>query len=111
VLPEVELTDTTQATSDHWFYRDEHLFIDLRHRVVVLDNKILNLSRMEYLVLSVLVERAGVVVPRPVLLVLTRAVDMHIRQLQRRLGEYASLYIERVVGIGYRFRPAFLPRE
>ena len=91
--------------------RDEHLFIDLRHRVVLLDNKTLNLSRMEYLVLELLVQRAGAVVPRLILLVLTRAIDMYIRRLQRRLGKYAGLYIERVVGIGYRFRPAFLPRE
>ncbi len=34
----------------------------------------------------------------------TRTVDVHIRQLRKKLGPPAASYIETVVGVGYRFR-------
>jgi DNA-binding response OmpR family regulator len=41
------------------FYRDKHLFVDLRNEVVMLDLKILTLTHMEYRLLALLVEHAG----------------------------------------------------
>jgi DNA-binding response OmpR family regulator len=104
----LELTVTRPETSNQRFYVDQHLFVDLYYQVVLLDSKILNLTRMEYLLLVLLMQYGGEVVPRPILMIVTRAVDMHIRKLQKKLR--ARQYIERVVGIGYRFRPSLLPR-
>jgi DNA-binding response OmpR family regulator len=104
----VELTEARPETSNQRFYLDGHLFVDLCHQVVQLDGKMLNLTRMEYLLLVLLVRHGGEVVPRPMLLAATRTADMHIRRLQKKLG--AGRYIERVVGIGYRFRSALSRR-
>jgi len=90
---------------DEQYYRDEHLSVDLRDRVVILDGQILILTRTEYRLLARLVENAGKVVPRPILLMLTPTVDVHLWRLRRKLGAYADRYIETVGGAGYRFRP------
>ena len=99
-------------------YRDEHLIVDLVRQVVTLDSEILALTRIEYRLLAVLVERAGQVVPRTVILTQvwgslpeprTRTLDVHMRGVRRKLGPYAAHYIETVVGVGYRFKP-FQPR-
>ena len=37
------------------FYRDEHLFVSLRDRLVILDSRILTLSPLEYRLLALLV--------------------------------------------------------
>jgi len=90
---------------DEQYYRDEHLSVDLRDRVVILDGQILILTRTEYRLLALLVEHAGEVVPRPILLMLTPTVDVHLWRLRRKLGVYADRYIETVPRVGYRFRP------
>ena len=66
------------------FYRDGHLLVDLRDRVVMLDSQILTLTRTEYRLLALYV---------------------HLRRLRKKLGVYADQYIETVCGTGYRFRP------
>ena len=82
-------------------------------QLVILDGETVTLTRMQYRVLALLVQHAGEVVPRPtlsmqiwghVLAASSRAVDIHIRGLRRKLGVYGGMYIETVVGIGYRFR-------
>jgi DNA-binding response OmpR family regulator len=93
------------------FYRDEHLFVDLLTQVVTLDSEILALTRMEYRLLALLVTRAGEVVPRSILLKLTGPLDVHLWRLRKKLGKYGNQYIEAVTGVGYRFRPAVLPRN
>jgi DNA-binding response OmpR family regulator len=95
-------------------YRDEHLHVDLRQQLVILDGQILTLTRQEYRLLALLVEHAGEVVPRAILLMRvwgyapdmrTRTLDVHIRWLRKKLGMHAGQYIETVVRVGYRFRP------
>jgi DNA-binding response OmpR family regulator len=44
---------------DEQFYRDDHLFVHLRHEVVMLDGEAITLTRMEHRRLAVLVEHAG----------------------------------------------------
>jgi len=66
---------------DEQYYRDEHLLVDLRGRVVVLDGQILTLTRTEYRLMALLVEHAGEIVPRPILLMLTPTVDAHLWRL------------------------------
>ena len=94
------------------FYRDEQLFVDLRQQVVILDGEIVRLTRMEYRLLAVLVEHAGEIVPRTVILtelwgreIRTRRLDMHVSGLRRKLASYDDQCIETVVRVGYRFRP------
>jgi DNA-binding response OmpR family regulator len=92
--------------------------VDLRQQLVKLCGLTLTLTRKEYSLLALLVEHAGEVVPRAIMLTElrlslrethTRALEVHIGWLRRRLGVYAD-HIETVTGIGYRFRP-FLPRH
>jgi two-component system phosphate regulon response regulator PhoB len=99
---------------DQSFYRDEHLFVDLCQPVVILDCETVRLTPMQYRLLAVLVEHAGVVVPRPTLALWvwgrelgprSNMLDKHIRGLRRKLGVYADQYLETVIGVGYRFRP------
>ena len=103
---------------DQQFYRDEHLFVHLRHRMVMLDGQAITLSPMQHRLLALLVEHAGVVVSRASILAQIwghrpetqpRTVDVHLNLLRRRLGTYADHYLETVIGVGYRFRPAFPP--
>jgi len=60
---------------------------------------------MEYRLLALLVQRAGEVVPRVILLTVTPMVDAHLWRLRKKLGKYAYQYIQTVYGTGYRFRP------
>ena len=95
------------------FYRDEHLFVDLRQQVVILNGQTLTLRPLEYGLLALLVENAGKVIPRAILLsqiwgyapgMRTRTVEIHVRRLRKKFGIY-SQHIETVVGVGYSFRP------
>jgi DNA-binding response OmpR family regulator len=99
---------------DQPFYRDEHLFVDLRQQVVILDGEPVRLTRMQYLLLALLVERVGEVVTRAMIFTHIWGyspkkgqlrVAAHIHGLRRKLGVYADHYIETVYGVGYRFRP------
>jgi DNA-binding response OmpR family regulator len=93
--------------------------IDFAQCVALLDGGRLTLTRKEYDLLAMLVEHAGEIIPRQVLLmqvwgysgdVKTRTLDVHIRRLRRKLGRFAELYIETIFGIGYRFQPYHAPR-
>ena len=81
------------------------------HRVFSEGDEV-DLTRLEYRLLEVLLERRGRVQTRRQLLqavwdtnaaIETRTVDMHVARLRTKLGEAASL-LETVRGIGYRFR-------
>jgi two-component system, OmpR family, alkaline phosphatase synthesis response regulator PhoP len=77
------------------------------------------LTRKEYDLLALLVQHAGEIIPREALLlrvwgysseIRTRTLDVHIRRLRKKLGNYADRYIETIFGIGYRFQPFHAPR-
>jgi DNA-binding response OmpR family regulator len=81
-------------------------------RVVVADREVL-LTRREFDLLTDLMRHRGRVRTREKLLedvwgythtAETRTVDVHIRQLRKKLGEATGEMIETVVGVGYRFR-------
>ena len=95
-------------------YRDAHLTIDFHNQVATLDSHPMTLTRKEYELLALLVRYAGVIVPRAELLmrvwgystqIRTRTLDVHIRHLRKKLGPYASRYIETIFGVGHRFQP------
>lgn len=101
-------------SSEGQLYRDEHLSVDFRQQVAILDNQSLVLTRKEYDLLALLVQHAGDIVRREALLmriwgygadIRTRTLDVHIRRLRKKLGTYADQYIETIFGIGYRFQP------
>ena len=105
---------TTLASASQFRYQDAHLEIDVPGKLTLLDSHRLLLTRKEYALLLLLVENAGEVVPREVLLkrvwgydsgIRTRTLDVHIRRLRKRLGTYSAQYIETIFGIGYRFQP------
>jgi DNA-binding response OmpR family regulator len=85
---------------------------EARRRVLVGgDERVL--TRKEFDLLADLMRRPGRVSTREQLLErvwgydhpgMTRTVDVHIRQLRKKLGEQAAASIETVVGVGYRFR-------
>jgi two-component system KDP operon response regulator KdpE len=49
-------------------FRDKHLIVDLREQLVILDGENVRLTPIQYRLFSLLVDHAGVVVTRPVLL-------------------------------------------
>jgi hypothetical protein len=53
---------------DQPFYRDEHLFVNLRQQLVLLDGQTLRLSHQEHSLLALFVQHAGEIVPRAILL-------------------------------------------
>jgi hypothetical protein len=65
-------------------YRGQRLFVCLRDRLVILDSQILTLT--EYRLLALLVEHAGEVVPRPVLLKLIGQLACFISRSQSGSG-------------------------
>jgi DNA-binding response OmpR family regulator len=95
-------------------YQDSHLDVDFVHRTAALDSVPMKLTRKEYELLALLVEHAGEIVSRQTLLyriwgygeqIRTRTLDVHIRRLRKKLGNYSDQYIETIFGIGYRFQP------
>jgi len=90
------------------------LEVDYVRKQAALDSHRLILTRKEYELLALLVENAGEIVPRPILLqrvwgytneIRTRTLDVHVRRLRKKLGSYSEQYIETIFGIGYRFQP------
>jgi DNA-binding response OmpR family regulator len=105
---------TIPASALPFRYQDAHLEIAVADKLALLDSRRLPLTRKEYDLLVLLVENAGELVPRDVLLmrvwgygseIRTRTLDVHIRRLRRQLGSYGAPYIETIFGIGYRFQP------
>ena len=100
-------------------YEDEHLSVNFGQRQVALDGQRLELRKKEYELFALLVRHAAQVVPREILLrevwgysseVRTRTLDVHVRRLRAKLGDYAEQYIETIFGVGYRFQPFCPPR-
>ena len=108
----MEITQITSNSPSR--YQDAHLEVDFARKSVTLDSRRLVLTRKEYELLSLLVETAGEIIPREVLLmrvwgysnqIRTRTLDVHVRRLRIRLGSYSRQYLETIFGIGYRFQP------
>ena len=86
--------------------------LDLERHRAEIDGKDVTLTALEFRLLTCLVERAGRVQTRDVLLsdvwgletdVETRTVDAHVKRLRRKLGA-AGDAVETVRGVGYRLR-------
>jgi DNA-binding response OmpR family regulator len=95
-------------------YRDPHLEFDWTKGSLAVDSQPVRLTRKEQHLLALLVQNAGEIVPRQVLLarvwgygaeIRTRTLDVHIRRLRKKLTDYGEQYIETIFGVGYRFQP------
>lgn len=87
------------------------LMVDLSKYLVTINQKKINLTTTEFKLLSVLISRPGWVFARQQLLdaiweydrvVLDRTIDVHIRNLRKKLGKYGK-YIKSMRGVGYKF--------
>ena len=109
------MSSRQSAANHNNCYQDLHLTVDFQLQRVQLDGQPLKLTQKEFDLLAILVQRAGELIPRSMLLmtvwgygleIQTRTLDVHIRRLRRNLGSCARQYIETVVGVGYRFQPS-----
>ncbi|MBI3683533.1 MAG: winged helix-turn-helix transcriptional regulator [Acidobacteria bacterium] len=101
-------------------YQDQHLLFDFEHTSAYVDLREIILTRKEHELLALLVENAGEIVPREVLLeriwgygkdIRTRTLDVHIRRLRKKLFPFGDTYIETIFGVGYRFQRYREPRS
>ncbi len=95
-------------------YNDTHLLVDDFKRIAWLDGRPMILTRKEFDLLATLVGNATEIVRREVLMsqiwgysmeIRTRTLDVHIRRLRKKLGQFGDTYIETIFGVGYRFQP------
>jgi DNA-binding response OmpR family regulator len=93
-------------------YRAGKITLDVPRHKVTVGKRTVELTRMEFDLLLILMKRRGRAQSRDRLLedvwdissdVTTRTVDTHIKRLREKLGSAGDL-IETVRGIGYRFR-------
>jgi DNA-binding response OmpR family regulator len=95
-------------------YQDVHMEVDFASASMSVDSRPMALTRKEFELLTLLVQNAGEIITRSILLVRvwgyspsarTRTLDVHIVRLRKKLGAYSDRYIETICGIGYRFQP------
>jgi two-component system alkaline phosphatase synthesis response regulator PhoP len=95
-------------------YQDVHLEVDFASASMSVDSHAMALTRKEHELLTLLVQNAGEIITRNILLARvwgyspsarTRTLDVHILRLRKKLGAYSGRYIETICGIGYRFQP------
>ena len=91
------------------------LTLDENQHTVTIDDQRVVLTYKEYELLRLFLSHPGMAVSREQLLqtvwnteyaVETRTVDMHIRTLRQKLGEYGR-YIETIRGVGYRLEDKY----
>lgn len=86
--------------------------IDREKYSIFIDKDEISLTRKEFDLIYYLANQQGKVINREVLLkevwgediyVVERTVDVHVRKIREKLGDYANI-IETVKGVGYRFK-------
>ncbi len=97
--------------------KDGKIKIDRLKRAASLNEKILDLTKTEFEILSFILERPGIALERRTLLQMIRSdsesvqsstVDKHIESLRKKLGEWGSC-IKTVHGIGYAWEIVTVP--
>lgn len=100
-------TAMAQSSSTKWVYGD--LVIDMSSNRVTVKDKEVPLTKKEFEILALLLQSAPTILTRSEILnkvwsdnefVLDRTVDVHITRLRKKLGDYASLILNRS-GFGY----------
>lgn len=98
------------ASGAHDVLRFGELEVDISAHEVRVDGDLVDLTALEFRLITTLMQRAGRVQSRDQLLddvwgdvsVTTRTVDTHVKRLREKLGD-AARYVETVRGVGYRF--------
>lgn len=101
---------TPVVESERDVLRFGELDVDVAAHEVRVDDEMIELTALEFRLLTTLMQRAGRVQSRDQLLddvwgdvsVTTRTVDTHVKRLREKLGD-AARYVETVRGVGYRF--------
>ena len=102
------LRRTEKRDADAEVFRAGDLAIDVPRMTVTRGDEVLDLTTTEFQLLATLAKHVGRVFTRAQLLdaldaeSFDRAVDAHVKNLRRKLGD--AKYIETVYGVGYRFR-------
>ena len=105
------LRRSDQTPDDHRVLVAGVIELDEARRRVKVDGREVTLTRKEFDLLGDLMSHRGRVLSRSYLLEqvwgydhpgTTRTVDVHVRQLRKKLGPPADDYIDTVVGVGYR---------
>ena len=103
--------DTMQSVKPS--YRDEQMEVDGVRAEVRVNSQKLVLTRKEFELLALLAANEGEILRREELMmriwgysmqIRTRTLDVHIRRLRAKIGEYGEPCIETVFGVGYRFQ-------
>ncbi len=111
VLRRKEGTETPAETASD-VIQIEGMEINVPNYTVKIGNEEIFLPKKEFETLVYLARHRGRVISRDALLnavwgenvvVVDRTVDVHIRKIREKLGEYGD-YIETVKGVGYRFK-------
>lgn len=114
------MTESLRTLNEDQFYRDGHLLVDFCRKTATLDSRMLMLTHKEYCILELLVQHAGRIVSRDMLLkqiwgseeaTQTRSLDVHIQRLRKKLGEHGRPYIQTIFGTGHRFEGLVNPHE
>ncbi len=94
-------------------YRDEQMEVDAVRGEVRVNGHKLVLTRKEFELLALLAANEGEILTREELMmriwgysmeIRTRTLDVHIRRLRAKMGEFGQPCIETVFGVGYRFQ-------
>lgn len=97
---------------DETVIKTASLSIDKAKRSVLLDDRLIHLTKKEYQLLLYLVEHCQRIVEKDELLDRvwgyefvgeTRVLDVHLRALRHKLGCDGTVYIKTIRGVGYRF--------
>ena len=102
-----------QAAAERGILRAGGLTVDMRRRTVMVADRPVELTTLEFEVLAALARDPGVVLSRDQLLNAAwgpdfigddHVLEVHVANVRRKLGEHASGYVETVRGVGYRLR-------
>lgn len=92
------------------------LVIDYRSKSITIEGKIVELTKTEFNILTLLTQNEGRIFSRTDILdkawgdngiILERTVDVHINRLRKKLGRYSDCIVNRV-GYGYTFNSNYL---
>jgi len=89
----------------HKSLESKYLTIDPSNLAVVCDGKEIQLTKKEIQIVEILVRNCGEVVTRNQLGVSdsqSRALDMHIKSIRKKIGDKDQTIIESIYGVGYR---------
>ena len=102
---------SSEKTKEEQIINVDELELDIGKKRLLIDNQIINLTRKEFEILQLLIQNQDKIFLRSEILnrvwkneviVIERAVDVHITRLRKKLGKYGKHIVSRS-GYGYTF--------